>query len=112
MNWTTIEPMLAELLTLVIIALIGYAVKILKTWIDENNKAKQLVGAYETAKGLWVVLEEALPKMVGVEKMNEMKALLNIDFPLLSDTQLTAINKEAHLKMDALYKSLVTPTEG
>lgn len=113
MDWTTITPMLAELLTLVIIALIGYAVKILKGWIDENKKGKQFAEALKVAKGLWVLLEESMPKMIGEVKMNEMKALLCIDFPLLSDTQLTAINKEVHLEMEHLYKYYTeTPTEG
>ena len=106
MDWTTIEPMLAELITLVIVALIGYAVKLLKGWIIENRKQKQFVGAFKTAKGLWVLLEETLPMLVGEQKMEEMKAMLHVDFPLLSDSQLTAINKEVHLEMDKLYKEL------
>lgn len=110
--WETIQPMLAELLTLIIIALIGYAVKLLKAWLLENNKARQFTQAYAAAEGLWIYLEEYVPKLVGQSKMDEMKAMLHIDFPLLSDAQLTAINKEIHLRMDGLYKQLNNTSMG
>lgn len=109
MDWTTIQPMLADLITLVIVALIGYATTLLKKWLVENNRAKQFAMAWESAKGLWVYLEEYMPQLIGEQKMAEMKALLAIDFPLLSDSQLTAINKEVHLEMERLYKELNPP---
>lgn len=106
-----IEPMLADLITLVIIALIGYATTLLRTWLKESGKEKQFVQAYRSAEGLWVYLEEYAPALIGEEKMAKMKEILHIDFPLLSDSQLTAINKEAHLKMEKLYNELNPPTE-
>lgn len=105
-----IQPMLAELLTLVIIALIGYAIKLLKTWLAESGKEKQFAQAMKAAKGLWIFLEEYVPTLVGQSKMDEMKAMLHVDFPLLSDSQLTAINKEVHLEMEKLYNELNPPT--
>jgi len=111
MDWTTIQPMLAELITLVIVALIGYATTLLKKWLVENNKARQFSMAWEAAKGLWIYLEEYAPTLIGEQKMAEMKAMLHVDFPLLSDSQLTAINKEVHLEMEQLYKEL-NPPEG
>jgi hypothetical protein len=101
---TTLSPILSEVLTSVILAVLIYGTVLLKKWLIQRMGVEQYNAAKDMAYGIWIELEEHMPTLIGPDKMAQMKDLLAIEFPLLSDAQLTAINKEVHNRMQYMYE--------